>query len=169
MNAFYAQPKGGVTVNQMQSGAMGIEHWQWLCLYWRWYRGTTLVFPTDKGLTAVNYVDLEQYLYSVLGSEMNGNWPQEALKPSLLPTPSTSGKTRRMAFMIWVTHRRRRFTKALKSESSGTHKAVNATDGQVLIYKRIGSFSRFSCLFWRTPKTSKLVSIPALPAWRSRF
>jgi len=81
MNAFYAQPRaGGVTVNQMQSGAIGIEPTGNGSVYIgdRWYRGTTLVFPTNKGLTAVNYVDLEQYLYSVLGSEMNGNWPQEA-------------------------------------------------------------------------------------------
>jgi len=57
-------------VNQMQSGA--IEPTGNGSVYIdRWYRGTTLVFPT-KGLTAVNYVDLEQYLYSVLGSEMNG-------------------------------------------------------------------------------------------------
>jgi len=60
---------GGVTVNQMQSGAIGIEPTGNGSVYIgdRWYRGTTLVFPTNKGLTAVN-VDLEQYLYSVLGS-----------------------------------------------------------------------------------------------------
>ena len=45
-----------------------------------WYRGRTLLIPKEEGVTAVNYVDLEQYLYSVLGAEMNGSWPQEALK-----------------------------------------------------------------------------------------
>jgi len=70
----------------MQSGAMGLSRLA-MAVYIgdHWYRGTTLVFPTDKGLTAVNYVDLEQYLYSVLGSEMNGNGLKKPLrlKPSL--------------------------------------------------------------------------------------
>ena len=85
MNAFYAQPRaGGVTVNQMQSGAIAIVPTGNGSVYIgdRWYRGTTLVFPTNKGLTAVNYIDLEQYLYSVLGSEKGQLLPslEDALK-----------------------------------------------------------------------------------------
>jgi len=74
-------------VEKMQSGAMGIEPTGNGSVYIgdHWYRGT-LVFPTDKGLTAVNYVDLE-YLYSVLGS-VNGNWPQEALKAQAVAAPT---------------------------------------------------------------------------------
>jgi Sporulation protein and related proteins len=46
----------------------------------RYYRGRVLVVPTAAGLTAVNYVDLEEYLYSVVGSEMPASWHLEALK-----------------------------------------------------------------------------------------
>lgn len=46
----------------------------------RWYRGSVRLVPGSGGLLAVNHVDLEQYLYSVLGAEMGGDWPLEALK-----------------------------------------------------------------------------------------
>ena len=34
----------------------------------RWYRGTTRLILQNKGITAINNVDLEQYLYSVVGA-----------------------------------------------------------------------------------------------------
>ncbi len=141
MNALYAQSNAdGVALEQMQSSAMLIAPTGngYVYIGDRWYRGKTLVLPTEKGLTAVNYVDLEQYLYSVLGSEMNGNWPQEALKAQAvaartyaiykLENESNSiydvGDTQ-----AWQVY------KGVESESYGTHTAVNATDGQVLTYK----------------------------------
>ena len=141
MNALYAQSNAdGVALEQMQSNAMLIAPTGngYVYIGDRWYRGKTLVLPTEKGLTAVNYVDLEQYLYSVLGSEMNGNWPQEALKAQAvaartyaiykLENESNSiydvGDTQ-----AWQVY------KGVESESYGTHAAVNATAGQVLTYK----------------------------------
>jgi len=163
MNAFYAQPKaGGVTVNQMQSGAMGIEPTGngYVYIGDHWYRGTTLVFPTDKGLTAVNYVDLEQYLYSVLG-EMNGNWPQ-ALKAQAVAARTAIYKRENEKNGIYDLGDTQASQVYKGSESSGTHKAVNATDGQVLIYK-VGSFSRFhACSGGHTKRRKCLVSIPYL-------
>ena len=141
MNALYAQSNAdGVALEQMQSSTMLIAPTGngYVYIGDRWYRGKTLVLPTEKGLTAVNYVDLEQYLYSVLGSEMNGNWPQEALKAQAvaartyaiykLENESNSiydvGDTQ-----AWQVY------KGVESESYGTHTAVNATAGQVLTYK----------------------------------
>lgn len=46
----------------------------------QWYRGRMLLVAKGNRITAVNYVDLEHYLYSVLGCEMSGKWPLEALK-----------------------------------------------------------------------------------------
>ncbi|NJN88832.1 MAG: sporulation protein, partial [Leptolyngbyaceae cyanobacterium SL_7_1] len=46
----------------------------------KWYRGRALLAADSNGVTAVNYVDLEQYLYSVVGGEMPTNWHAEALK-----------------------------------------------------------------------------------------
>ncbi len=45
-----------------------------------WYRGRVLVALRDRGLIAVNYVLLGDYLYSVVGSEMSASWSLEALK-----------------------------------------------------------------------------------------
>ena len=141
MSAFYAQPKtGGITVNQMQSGAIKIEPTGngFVYIGEHWYRGKTLVFPSDKGLTAVNYVDLEQYLYSVLGSEMNGNWPQEALKAQAVAARTYAiykRKNERNGIYDLGDTEASQVYKGIESESYGTHKAVNATARQILTYK----------------------------------
>ncbi len=102
-----------------------------------WYRGRVLVTSTNSGLTAVNYVDLEQYLYSVLGAEMNGNWPQEALKAQAVAARSyalyqrdTYGNT---SYDVGDTQAWQVY-KGISTESIGTQTAVNATAGQVLVY-----------------------------------
>jgi peptidoglycan hydrolase-like amidase len=45
-----------------------------------WYRGKLLLIAQGNQLLAINYVDLEQYLLSVVGSEMSAAAPMEALK-----------------------------------------------------------------------------------------
>ena len=45
-----------------------------------WYRGRVLVALRERGLIAVNYVLLGDYLYSVVGSEMSPGWAIESLK-----------------------------------------------------------------------------------------
>ncbi len=44
------------------------------------YRGSLQIAKTKEGLTLVNEVLLEEYLYSVVPSEMPASYPQEALK-----------------------------------------------------------------------------------------
>ncbi|HEY9829251.1 MAG TPA: SpoIID/LytB domain-containing protein, partial [Stenomitos sp.] len=83
MNGYKAQGGGGsIALAQWRSPLLWIEPtgdgYVWIGK--RWYRGRTQLVPTPKGLTAVNHVDLEQYLYSVLGAEMSASWPLEALK-----------------------------------------------------------------------------------------
>ncbi|NJR66727.1 MAG: SpoIID/LytB domain-containing protein, partial [Leptolyngbyaceae cyanobacterium CRU_2_3] len=83
MNAVMAEAKAGrVAVNQLQISQACIKPSGdgYVFISNRWYRGTTCVLPTEGGLTAVNYVDLEHYLYSVVGSEMPTSWSLEALK-----------------------------------------------------------------------------------------
>ena len=140
MNAFYAQPRaGGVVLEQMHSGALWIEPTSdgYVYIGDRWYRGKTLVLPTQKGLTAVNYIDLEQYLYSVLGSEMNGNWPQEALKAQAVAARTYAiykrENDRNAVYDVGNTQTWQVY-KGVASESPGTHTAVDATAGQVLTY-----------------------------------
>ncbi|BAU43263.1 MULTISPECIES: SpoIID/LytB domain-containing protein [Cyanophyceae] len=103
----------------------------------RYYRGRVLVVPTSSGLTAVNYVDLEEYLYSVVGSEMPASWHLEALKAQAVAARTyalyqrqTSGNT---VFDVGNTTRWQAYGGAEK-EASSTIAAVRATRGQVLTY-----------------------------------
>ncbi len=141
MNAFYVQPSNsGVVLEQLHASALWIEPTGNGFAYIgdRWYRGKTLVVPDAQGLSVVNYVDLEQYLYSVLGSEMNGNWPQEALKAQAVAARTyaiykqeTDGNS---IYDVGDTAAWQVYN-GVASESPGTRAAVKSTSGQVLTYK----------------------------------
>lgn len=140
MNAFVAQAeKGMVALDDWQAGQVWVEPTAggYVFIGDRWYRGKALVVPSEKGLTAVNHVDLEQYLYSVLGAEMGGNWPQEALKAQAVAARSYALYQRQRGangvFDLgdtqgWQVYR------GIEDESVGTQMAVNATLGQVLTH-----------------------------------
>jgi stage II sporulation protein D len=103
----------------------------------RWYRGRTQVVPTSKGLTAVNHVDLEEYLYSVLGAEMSANWPLEALKAQAVAArtyalykSATGGNS---VYDVGDTTTWQVY-KGLESEAETTRTAVRETAGQVMTY-----------------------------------
>jgi len=137
---------GGVA--QAKSGKVALGNWQGSQLWidpsqngnvWignAWYRGRVLLVPRNGGLTAINYVDLEEYLYSVLGAEMDGGWPQEALKSQAVAARTYALYKRQRSNGIfdvgddqtWQVY------KGLITESAGTRSAVSATRGQVLIY-----------------------------------
>ncbi|TDX51036.1 SpoIID/LytB domain-containing protein [Orenia marismortui] len=46
----------------------------------RKYRGFLEILNTDQGLTVINNIKFDHYLASVVGSEINANWPLESLK-----------------------------------------------------------------------------------------
>ena len=48
----------------------------------RRYRGNIDIHPTNgkQGLTVVNTLPLEQYLYGIIAKEMSPEWPLEAVK-----------------------------------------------------------------------------------------
>ncbi|NJL49640.1 MAG: SpoIID/LytB domain-containing protein [Leptolyngbyaceae cyanobacterium SM2_5_2] len=102
-----------------------------------WYRGRVLVMPVEGKVTAVNWVDLEAYLYSVLGAEMPASWPQEALKAQAVAARSFALYRRdRSASQLYdvgptTAHQ---VYKGLASEAPATVAAVNATQGQVLTH-----------------------------------
>lgn len=140
MNGFTAQTtNGGVALDRWNGRALSVEPTGGGVVWIgdRWYRGRVMLVPTGQGLTAVNYVDLEQYLYSVLGSEMNGNWPQEALKAQAVAARSYALYQRQRSasgvFDVGDTDTWQVYT-GVDRESIGTQMAVNATAGQVLTY-----------------------------------
>ncbi|ACK68967.1 SpoIID/LytB domain protein [Gloeothece citriformis PCC 7424] len=104
----------------------------------RWFRGKMLLVTQGNSILAVNYVNLEEYLYSVVGSEMHSNAPMEALKAQAIAARSYA-----LVHMIrpaspWFhlgNTQRWQVYKGVVSEYNTTQMAVNATAGQILSYK----------------------------------
>lgn len=140
MNAFVAlSGGGGVALDRWRSSSFWIEpaNGGYVWIGDRWYRGRTRVLQTTKGLTAINYVDLEQYLYSVLGAEVYANWPQEALKAQAVAARTYAlyqRQTRGNSIfdlgdtIAWQVYR------GLESEASSLYSPVDSTAGQVVTY-----------------------------------
>jgi stage II sporulation protein D len=140
MGSVRAESQGNqVKIHQFQGNQFWLEptNGGFVAIGNKWYRGRTHVIAVDGALTAVNYVDLEEYLYSVVGSEMPTSWPLEALKAQAV------------AARTYVLYRRQNNGNAiydvgdtttwqvysgLEKEASSTHTAVKATAGQVLTY-----------------------------------
>ncbi len=130
----------GVALAQWRAGQLWIEP-QNEGLVWigdRWYRGRLLIMPTDEGITAINYVDIEHYLYSVVGGEMIPSWPLEALKAQAVSARSYAlyhrEKTADKIYDVgndtfWQVYG------GVQDEYISTQQAVEATAGQVLAYK----------------------------------
>ncbi|MGB3692409.1 MAG: SpoIID/LytB domain-containing protein [Spirulinaceae cyanobacterium] len=103
----------------------------------RWYRGDTQLVPNGKGLTVINHVDIEDYLYSVVGAEMYASWPQEALKSQAVSARTyalhKSAKSNSSLYDLDTTTATQVY-KGLNSETNTTVQAVDATRNQVLTY-----------------------------------
>jgi stage II sporulation protein D len=104
----------------------------------RWYRGAVEVIPTGNKLVAVNHVHLEDYLYSVLGAEMGGHFPTEALKAQAVAARTyalyKSQSTEDKLFDVDNTQTTQVY-KGLSSETNTTQAAVKATARQVMTYQ----------------------------------
>ncbi|BFM38527.1 hypothetical protein OLK001_04530 [Synechocystis sp. LKSZ1] len=104
----------------------------------RWYRGRVLLVSNGNSVIAVNYVDLEHYLTSVVGSEMHANAPAEALKAQAIAARSYA-----LVHMIrpasdWFDlgdNQRWQVYKGLQSEYNTSQQAVLETAGQVLSHQ----------------------------------
>lgn len=105
-----------------------------------WYRGRVKLIVQDTGLLAVNHVNLDDYLYSVVGSEMPTSWPMAALKAQAVAARSYA-----LAQYIRPRHDNDLYHmgsteawqvyKGLEGEATATHQAVDSTAGLFLSYK----------------------------------
>ena len=139
MNSFVAQlNQGNVALDKWKGRQVWVEPSEggYVWIGDRWYRGRAQVIPTANGVTAINHVDLEQYLYSVLGKEMGKGWPLEALKAQAVAARSYALYQRQNGgkagydlgnTQAWQVY------EGIDDESLGTQTAVNQTAGQVLI------------------------------------
>ncbi|MDZ4832550.1 MAG: SpoIID/LytB domain-containing protein [Candidatus Melainabacteria bacterium] len=110
----------------------------------RMYRGALWIRPTvvkDKNgaivtrLTAINVLDLEDYLMSVIPSEMPSSWPREALKAQAIAARSYAianlGKYGTQGFDVKATVLDQAYRGAV-AETSSTNRAVSETKGIVM-------------------------------------
>ncbi len=103
----------------------------------RRYRGSMEVFPsTDGGLTLVNEVNIEEYLYSVVPSEMPASWPAGALQAQAAAarsyTLAGAGRFASRGFDLYGSVRSA-FYRGVDGEHPHAVAAVQATQGQVLM------------------------------------
>lgn len=136
---FYAQPNGAalvlgswqlpqvISISPSQGGYVYVgDHW---------YRGRVHLASQGSKLLAVNDVELEKYLYSVVGCEMSSSSPIEALKAQAIAARSYAvvhlGRPATAWYNLGNTQRWQVY-KGLDSEFSTTQQAVNETSGVVL-------------------------------------
>lgn len=104
----------------------------------RWYRGDMLLISLGDTLLAVNYVELESYLASVVGSEMPSSWPLAALKAQAIAARSYalvhSLRPANRMYDLGSTQRWQVY-KGVNSEWNTTTQAVMETAGVFLSYK----------------------------------
>jgi peptidoglycan hydrolase-like amidase len=104
----------------------------------RWYRGKILLVSQGNSLLVVNHVDLEHYLYSVVGSEMHANAPTEALKAQAIAARSYALVHMIRPASSWYdlgNTQRWQVYKGLNSEYNTGHHAVQSTMGQILSHQ----------------------------------
>mgnify|MGYP000399922022 FL=1 len=94
--------------------------------------------PGRWGLTVVNVLPVEQYLYGVVGKEMSPSWSEEALKAQ-----AVAARTYAIAHKSRFSQRGFDLTDdtssqvyaGINGESPSIIKAVNATKGEIITYQ----------------------------------
>lgn len=102
------------------------------------YRGGAQFKRINGGaLTVINVVNLEEYLYSVIGKEMSPSWNIEALKAQAVCARgfaiSNKNKFARYGFNLDNTTSSQVY-KGVSTEAESTRRAVDETRGTVLMY-----------------------------------
>lgn len=111
-----------------------------LSLDGRKYRGVIEFLPSSNGgLTVINELGLEEYLYGVLPNEMPPSWPMEALKAQAVASRSYAvynilQKAGKASFDVTGGFSDQVYS-GYDGEHPRTNEAVNMTKGQVLTYQ----------------------------------
>jgi stage II sporulation protein D len=151
----------------------------------RGYRGRLHLLVGGSALQAINHVPLEDYLPSVVGSEMPASWPQAALRAQAVAARTYALRQRKPSapFDVSATVSSQVY-KGVDAETSSTRLAVASTRGQVLIYgsslanavfhSSAGGSTENSGDLW-SQQLPYLVSVPdfdqhsPVHAWQQRF
>jgi stage II sporulation protein D len=102
------------------------------------YRGTLLLVADGNHLWAVNYVNLRQYLHSVVGAEVSPSWPTHALKAQAIAARSYAltyfFKPVNQLYHLGSDEYYQVY-KGVESEADATRNAVDATAGAFVSYR----------------------------------
>lgn len=128
----------------------------------RTYRGSMELSKYNGGMAVINQLPFEEYLYSVLGSELSAGWPLEALKAQAVAARTyalTMGMKYKIAHISDTTYDQAYF--GMDKEFPAAIQAVDATAGEVLVnrdglitplyYANSGGVTADSSEGWGTP------------------
>ncbi len=101
------------------------------------YRGNFRFIPGANGLTVVNQIGLEDYLYSVLPSEIPSRWPLGALQAQTVAARTYAlanlGRYAAQGFDLLATPVSQAY-KGIREETERARAAVDSTRGLILTY-----------------------------------
>ncbi|HEY9880341.1 MAG TPA: SpoIID/LytB domain-containing protein [Leptolyngbyaceae cyanobacterium] len=102
-----------------------------------WFKGRVLLLNDGGTITAVNFVLMQDYLSSVVGSEMYDHWPLEALKAQAVAARSYAlthhVRPANSNFDLDNTQRYQAY-KGIAEETNATQAAVTETSGEFISY-----------------------------------
>ncbi len=100
------------------------------------YRGNMYFYPEARGITLVNELNVEDYLYGVIPNEMPSEWPLEALKAQAVASRSyllaEKAKNQYNYYDLLATEQSQVYG-GYSTETENTNKAVRDTAGEVLV------------------------------------
>ena len=133
-NLLYSGPKATIIRSDMQNNGSGVlrlvnaEHGT------RNYLGHMTFSYNNGAVMAINTVPMQQYLYGVVGHEMNNTWPIEALKAQAVAARGYAARMMTGAAYDLVDTASDQVYKGYNPENTNVIKAVEDTAWEVLSY-----------------------------------
>lgn len=104
----------------------------------RHYRGTIELMTAKKGLTVINRLPVEEYVYGIIGKEISPYWPMEAIKAQAVASRSYAlanlNKHAQQGFDVCATTDCQVYG-GVDDENLKTNRAIDETAGMVLTYQ----------------------------------
>mgnify|MGYP001585204401 CR=1 FL=1 len=104
----------------------------------RHYRGTIELMAAKKGLTVINRLPVEEYVYGIIGKEISPYWPMEAIKAQAVASRSYAlanlNKHAQQGFDVCATTDCQVYG-GVDDENLKTNRAIDETAGMVLTYQ----------------------------------
>lgn len=141
VNLSYTDPGATTLLFQMEYG----RGYFWAGEATRAYRGTIQLLPFSAGMTIVNQLTMEEYLYAVVPSEMPSSWPAAALQAQAIAARTYAyanlGRYKQRGFDLLGSVASQAYN-GVTSENAAVRQAVDATRGQILTFnnKPISAF-----------------------------